>query len=98
MGVHASLSDSNHLFNRKLRRDSHELSLRETPMVTFSTNHVKIRSRIVIIDDHEAIIEMMTPIIDSMPGYSVVGHALDGGQAMEICRREHPDVIILDLV
>jgi hypothetical protein len=27
------------------------------------------------VDDHEAIIEMMTPVIDSTAGFTVVGHA-----------------------
>jgi len=52
----------------------------------------------MIIDDHEAIIEMMTPIIESMPGYVVVGHAMDHEQAIQVSRREHPDLLVLDLV
>jgi DNA-binding NarL/FixJ family response regulator len=67
-------------------------------MVTFSLNQQKPRSRVVIVDDHEAIVEMMTPIVESMPGYSVVGHAQDTVHAVETCRRVHPDVLVLDLV
>lgn len=67
-------------------------------MVTFAANRMKNHSRVVIIDDHEAIIEMMTPIIESMPGFSVAGHATDTAGAIEVCRREHPDLLILDLV
>jgi DNA-binding NarL/FixJ family response regulator len=67
-------------------------------MVTFETNHAKTKSRILIVDDHEAIIEMMRPIIESMPGYSVVGYGTNCEQALEVCRREHPDVLVLDLV
>lgn len=52
----------------------------------------------MIVDDHEAIIEMMTPIIESMPGYVVVGHAMTVAEAVQVCHREHPDVIVLDLV
>ena len=67
-------------------------------MVTFASSQPRIRSRVMIIDDHAAIIEMMTPIVESMPGFSVVGHAMTVEQAVEVCRREHPDVVILDLV
>jgi DNA-binding NarL/FixJ family response regulator len=73
-------------------------------MVTFNSNPpllpppARKRLRVVVVDDHEAIVEMMTPIIESMPGYSVVGHAKDTNEAVTICRREHPDVLVLDLV
>lgn len=67
-------------------------------MVTFGSNHPKIRSRVMIVDDHEAIIEMMTLVIESMPGYVVVGHAMNVAQAVQVCRRERPNVIVLDLV
>lgn len=70
-------------------------------MVTFNSNPphpARSRTRVVIVDDHEAIVEMMTPIIDSMPGYTVVGHAKDTSEAVALCRREHPDVLVLDLV
>jgi DNA-binding NarL/FixJ family response regulator len=59
---------------------------------------MRSRTRIVIVDDHEAIVEMMTLVIESMPGYVVVGHAADAVQAVETCRRERPDLLILDLV
>jgi DNA-binding NarL/FixJ family response regulator len=67
-------------------------------MVTFSLNQSKSRTRVIVVDDHEAIMEMMTPVIESIPGYSVVGHAKNTAQAVEICRREHPEVMVLDLV
>ncbi len=53
---------------------------------------------VVIIDDHMAIIEMMTPVIDSIPRFKVVGHALEGAPGLTLCRRLQPDVIVLDLI
>jgi DNA-binding NarL/FixJ family response regulator len=54
--------------------------------------------RVVIIDDHVAIIEMIRQVIESSPQYRVVGSADEGGAALELCRREQPDLIVLDLV
>jgi len=55
-------------------------------------------TRVVIIDDHQAIIEMMTQVVDSIGGLKVVGAAKDSAEAMGVCRREQPDLLILDLV
>ncbi|WP_162525157.1 LuxR C-terminal-related transcriptional regulator [Rariglobus hedericola] len=49
-------------------------------------------------DDHAAIIGMMTQVVESLPGFKVVGSALDADAAMEVCRNEQADIIILDLV
>lgn len=54
--------------------------------------------QVVIIDDHMAIIEMMTPVIESLPRFKVVASALDGETGLELCRRLQPDVIVLDLI
>jgi DNA-binding NarL/FixJ family response regulator len=56
------------------------------------------RCRVVLIDDHSAIIEMLQQVVESVPGYKVVGSAPEAGQALELCRREQPDLIVLDLV
>jgi DNA-binding NarL/FixJ family response regulator len=67
-------------------------------MLNLASTQIRSRTRVVIVDDHEAVVEMMTLVIDSMPGYAVVGHASDVTQATEICQRERPDVLILDLI
>jgi len=52
----------------------------------------------MIVDDHAAIIGMMTQVVESLPGFKVVGSALDSGTAIEICSTQEIDIIILDLV
>lgn len=54
--------------------------------------------KVVIVDDHAAIIEMMTQVVESLPGFKVVGHALNGEAALVLCRSQQVDIIILDLV
>ncbi len=56
------------------------------------------RRRVVIVDDHSAITEMLQQVIELMPGHKVVGSAEDTAGALELCRREQPDLIVLDLV
>lgn len=57
-----------------------------------------IRCRVVIIEDHEAIIGMMVPIVDSLPGYKVVGQTTQPEEAVSLCERLQPDEIIMDWV
>jgi DNA-binding NarL/FixJ family response regulator len=52
----------------------------------------------VLIDDHSAIIEMLQQVIERLPGYKVVGSAAEATSAIELCRREQPDLLVLDLV
>lgn len=55
-------------------------------------------TKVMIVDDHAAIIEMMMQVVESVPGFKVVGHALDGDSAIELFKVQPADVIILDLV
>jgi DNA-binding NarL/FixJ family response regulator len=53
---------------------------------------------VVIVDRHHAILEMMTRVIEALPGFKVVGHAREAGAMRELCRRERPDLVVVDLV
>ncbi len=55
------------------------------------------RCRVVIVDDHVAIIEMLQQVIAPMEGYAVVGSAENTVAALDLCRREQPDLVVLDL-
>lgn len=54
--------------------------------------------RVVIVDDHIAITEMLSSVVQLMPSYRVVGVAFTADTAVELCERERPDVVVLDLV
>ncbi len=54
--------------------------------------------RVVIVDDHAAIIGMMRGVVESIGGFRVVGSAMDAAGAREACRRDQPDLVVLDLV
>lgn len=56
----------------------------------------KERIRVVIADD-EPIIRMDLKELLSAEGYEVVGEAADGFDAVEACRRQKPDLALLDI-
>ncbi len=64
----------------------------------FSNSQFAGTTKVVIVDDHAAIIGMMTQVVDSLPGFKVVGSALDADTALTLCRNQPVDIIILDLV
>ncbi|HTL66384.1 MAG TPA: response regulator transcription factor [Lacunisphaera sp.] len=56
------------------------------------------RTRVVIIDDHTMLNELITSVVDSLKGFQVAGSARTEAEALRICSRESPDLVILDLV
>ena len=55
-----------------------------------------MRPRIVIAED-ESITRMDLSEILTEAGYQIVGQAADGFDAIEICRRQNPDLVIMDV-
>jgi DNA-binding NarL/FixJ family response regulator len=54
--------------------------------------------RIVLVDDHPMIRRMVRLACQERPGLEVVGEASSGPEAIELCRRLNPDMVVLDLV
>jgi DNA-binding NarL/FixJ family response regulator len=53
--------------------------------------------RVLLIDDHRAILAMMRNAVESLEGYSVAGEATTSQAAIDVCRQSRPDLIVLDL-
>jgi DNA-binding NarL/FixJ family response regulator len=53
--------------------------------------------RVVVADDHPVVRSGISALLSSLPGFTVVGMASDGAQAIKECQLAQPDVLILDL-
>ena len=53
--------------------------------------------RVLIIDDHALMRDAVKVHLDNVPDIRVVGEGCDGEEAIELCRRLNPDVIIMDI-
>lgn len=53
--------------------------------------------RVLLADDHTLVRAGIRRIIESQPGYVVVGEAADGNDAIDVIRRVEADVLVLDL-
>lgn len=53
--------------------------------------------RIVIADDHLIIRQGLRLILETEPDFDLVGEAGDGAEALQVCARALPDVVLMDL-
>lgn len=53
--------------------------------------------RIVIADDHEVVRIGLASLLDRQPGFTVVGEASSGDEAVRLVRHERPDVVVMDI-
>ena len=54
-------------------------------------------SRIVVADDHPLFRSALKHILEDQPDLEVVAEAVNGRQALELCRRLVPDLVLMDL-
>lgn len=53
--------------------------------------------RVLIADDHLIVREGLRLLLETAPDLAVVGEARNGAEAVEIAKRERPDVVLMDL-
>lgn len=53
---------------------------------------------ILIVDDHAIVREGLRAMLETKPGFNIIGEAADGEQAVVQARQLHPNVILMDLV
>jgi NarL family two-component system response regulator LiaR len=54
--------------------------------------------RVLIVDDHNMVRRGLATILKISPGLQLVGEAGNGREAVEVCARSQPDVVLMDLV
>ena len=57
------------------------------------SNHV----RVVIVDDQAPFRDAATAVVETMPGYAVVGSAASGEDGLALTQELRPDVLLLDV-
>ena len=53
--------------------------------------------RVVLVDDHRIFRESLALLLESTDQITVIGHAADGVEGVELCRRMQPDVAVIDI-
>lgn len=54
-------------------------------------------TRVLVVEDSTTMRKRLVEIFDEAPGFEVVGEAVDGREAIEMCERLRPDVLTLDM-
>ncbi len=53
--------------------------------------------RVVVADDHPVVRQGLVTLLRSLGGVEVIGEATDGLEAVALCERHQPDVVVMDL-
>ncbi|ROO87307.1 LuxR family two component transcriptional regulator [Actinocorallia herbida] len=54
-------------------------------------------TRVIVVDDHAMVRAGFTALLSAQSDIDVVGEAPDGAQGVELSRRTHPDVVLMDV-
>jgi len=58
---------------------------------------VRSEIRILLADDHDVVRRGLTALLDGTDGFTVVGAAADGEEAVALAGEHEPDVVLMDL-
>jgi two-component system nitrate/nitrite response regulator NarL len=54
-------------------------------------------ARLLIADDHDLVRESTRNMLEGVQDLEVVGEAVNGQHALELCRQLHPDLVLMDV-
>lgn len=54
-------------------------------------------NRVLLVDDHKLVRAGIRALLEAMPDVQVVGEAGDGGEALDLARKCHPDIVLMDI-
>ena len=57
-----------------------------------------MKNRVVVVDDHASIRQMLGIVLAREGPYEMVGEAGTGFEALKVCRRVKPQIVVMDLV
>ena len=61
------------------------------------SNEVEEIMRVAVVDDQRLFARGLSGLVELLPGVEVVGVAYNGEEAIALCRKEEPDVILMDI-
>ena len=67
-------------------------------MVVVDEDQSRSPARIILADDHSLYRAGLRQLLSAQPGIEVVAEAADGQGALELCRRWHPNLILMDVM
>jgi DNA-binding NarL/FixJ family response regulator len=53
--------------------------------------------RVAVVDDQRLFTKGLSGLVDMLPGVEAVGVAYNGEEAIALCRKEEPDVVLMDI-
>ncbi|MCI0561063.1 MAG: response regulator, partial [Nitrososphaera sp.] len=53
--------------------------------------------KVILVDDEAPLRSLIRSFISCQPGFHVVGEASDGAEALALCRRYEPEIVITDV-
>ena len=56
------------------------------------------RIQVIIVDDHQAVRKGLSALIQGFDDLELVGQATNGAEAVRLCDKVQPDVVLMDLV
>ncbi len=54
--------------------------------------------RVLVVDDHRHIHDIITRVLIGIPDISIVGQAANGAEAVRLCEEVQPDLVLMDVV
>jgi DNA-binding NarL/FixJ family response regulator len=79
------------------QRQSDDAPRRETRAAGRIARGERPRTRIVLVDDNRFLRRSVRGLLETEPDMQVVGEAGNGEEALEVIRREQPDVVVMDI-
>ena len=68
-------------------------------MPDFSDTELQIeKTRVIIVDDHEMVRRGLSDFLRIYKDFVLVGEASDGEEAVQVCSKTKPDIVLMDLV
>jgi DNA-binding NarL/FixJ family response regulator len=60
-------------------------------------NEAATPARLLVVDDHDLMRETTRLMLEGEPDLEVVGEAVNGRHALELCRQLRPDLVLMDV-